>query len=72
MGLKRHVRCPQCGGESIWGTENPYRPFCCERCKPIDLGAWAAETYRVPVQEDSSGLADFPEDAPVRGDASGR
>jgi hypothetical protein len=27
---------------------NPYRPFCCERCRLIDLGAWAEESYRVP------------------------
>jgi len=45
------VRCPQCGGESLWSSENTYRPFCSERCKLIDLGAWASEAYRVPVQE---------------------
>ncbi|SDG52844.1 DNA gyrase inhibitor YacG [Propionivibrio dicarboxylicus] len=47
----RHVTCPQCGGVAVWSPENPYRPFCSERCKLIDLGAWAAETYRVPAQE---------------------
>jgi len=31
--------------------ENPYRPFCSERCKLIDLGDWAMERYRVPVEE---------------------
>lgn len=45
------VRCPQCGGDSQWRPENKFRPFCSERCKLIDLGAWASETYRVPVQE---------------------
>ena len=45
------VRCPQCGGESAWSKDNPFRPFCCERCKLIDLGAWASEQYRVPVEE---------------------
>ena len=45
------VRCPQCGGESEWSAANPFRPFCSERCKLIDLGAWASEAYRVPVQE---------------------
>ena len=46
---KRHiVRCPQCGGDSVYGPENPYRPFCSERCKNIDLGAWASESFRVP------------------------
>ena len=52
------VRCPQCGAESAWSTENKWRPFCSERCKLIDLGCWADESYRVPVEE-SPGL---PED----------
>ena len=47
------VRCPQCGGESLWSAANTYRPFCSERCKLIDLGAWASESYRVPVQEET-------------------
>jgi endogenous inhibitor of DNA gyrase (YacG/DUF329 family) len=50
------VRCPQCGGESEWGATNPFRPFCSERCKLIDLGAWASEAYRVPVQETTDPL----------------
>jgi endogenous inhibitor of DNA gyrase (YacG/DUF329 family) len=47
------IRCPQCGGEASWSPQNPYRPFCSERCKLIDLGAWAAESYRLPVQEEA-------------------
>jgi hypothetical protein len=31
--------------------ENPWRPFCSERCKLLDLGKWASEEYRVPVSE---------------------
>ena len=27
---------------------NPFRPFCSERCKNLDLGAWASESFRVP------------------------
>lgn len=34
-----------------WLSGNRYRPFCCERCKLIDMGEWAAERYRVPVEE---------------------
>ena len=45
------VVCPQCGGDSVYAPSNPYRPFCSERCKLIDLGAWASESYRVPVQD---------------------
>lgn len=44
---KRIVTCPACGGESLYAPENPYRPFCCERCKNVDFGAWATESYRV-------------------------
>jgi endogenous inhibitor of DNA gyrase (YacG/DUF329 family) len=44
----RVVRCPACGGDSIYAPSNPYRPFCSERCKNMDLGAWASESFRVP------------------------
>ena len=44
----RQVRCPACGGPSLFAPENPWRPFCSERCTQIDLGAWASEAYRVP------------------------
>ena len=44
----RVVRCPTCGGDSVYAPTNPYRPFCSERCKGVDLGAWASEDFRVP------------------------
>jgi hypothetical protein len=44
----RIVRCPACGGDSIYAPGNPFRPFCSQRCKGIDLGAWASESFRVP------------------------
>ena len=47
----RTVACPTCGRQSVWSRENRYRPFCSERCKQIDLGAWASEQYRVPEAE---------------------
>ncbi|MDR1275085.1 MAG: DNA gyrase inhibitor YacG [Candidatus Accumulibacter sp.] len=50
LNIRRVVRCPQCGGESLWSPENPFRPFCSERCKLIDLGAWASDSYRIPDQ----------------------
>lgn len=43
------VTCPTCGGESVYAPSNPYRPFCSERCKNIDLGAWASEDFRMPT-----------------------
>lgn len=48
------VACPTCRKKAIY-SGNPWRPFCCERCKQIDMGAWAAEDYRVqaaPPPED--------------------
>lgn len=54
----RKVRCPQCGGDSLWAPENPWRPFCSERCKQIDLGAWASDSYRIPVQPGPGELED--------------
>ena len=60
----KKMRCPQCGAESVWSPENKWRPFCSERCKLIDLGCWADESYRVPVQ-DAAGL---PEDPPPHDD----
>lgn len=46
----RTVTCPQCGGDSVYAPSNPWRPFCSERCKKIDLGAWASESFRVPTE----------------------
>jgi endogenous inhibitor of DNA gyrase (YacG/DUF329 family) len=45
----RIVRCPQCGGDSVYAPTNKWRPFCSERCRQIDLGAWASESFRVPA-----------------------
>ena len=53
MNSSLKVRCPQCGVEHLWSSANPWRPFCSERCKQIDLGAWANEEYRVPVVENT-------------------
>ena len=51
MAEVRTVACPTCGKPVEWEA-SVWRPFCSERCKLIDLGAWASERYRVPVVED--------------------
>jgi endogenous inhibitor of DNA gyrase (YacG/DUF329 family) len=51
----REVSCPACRGPSRFASDNPYRPFCCARCKNADLGAWANEEFKLPspiVQDD--------------------
>ncbi len=42
------VNCPTCGTKVEWTEANKFRPFCSERCKQIDLGAWAEEKYVIP------------------------
>jgi len=44
------VPCPNCRKPALFGAANPWRPFCSERCRSADLGAWASERFRVPVQ----------------------
>lgn len=29
---------------------NAFRPFCSERCKLLDLGAWIEEEYSLPTE----------------------
>ena len=41
------VTCPTCGRSHAWDPANRWRPFCSERCKKIDLGAWASDQYRI-------------------------
>lgn len=57
---QKHI-CPMCKKEITWDG-NPFRPFCSERCRLIDLGKWAAEEYR---------LADKKQDMPDDGDKDG-
>jgi len=57
--MPTNIPCPRCGKESPW-EGNPHRPFCSERCRLIDLGAWAGEEYRIPggrkpTEEDDGG-----------------
>lgn len=42
------VACPRCGTAVKWLASETFRPFCSERCKLIDLGAWADESHRIP------------------------
>ncbi|MDY0106478.1 MAG: DNA gyrase inhibitor YacG [Giesbergeria sp.] len=44
------MACPACRGPSLYSPQNPWRPFCSERCKQMDLGAWASEDFRVPAE----------------------
>jgi len=43
------IFCPLCKKATTW-EENPWRPFCSERCKLMDLGKWASEEYKIPAE----------------------
>lgn len=47
------VPCPTCRKETPWAN-NPYRPFCSERCKLVDLGNWAEGKYQVQGSDSPS------------------
>ncbi|HIE65264.1 MAG: DNA gyrase inhibitor YacG [Nitrospira sp.] len=46
--------CSICDKAIAW-KGNPFRPFCSEHCKLIDLGNWATGSYRMPAVEDEDG-----------------
>jgi endogenous inhibitor of DNA gyrase (YacG/DUF329 family) len=53
------MRCPVCRRETAW-KGNPFRPFCSERCKLIDLDNWLSERYRIEAREDEESTGDLP------------
>lgn len=62
------VRCPTCHKLVPYSSSNPFRPFCSERCKLIDLGAWASDERSVPgdnVTEEDAYMLDG-QDVPRR------
>lgn len=56
MSNPKLVPCPTCSAPVEWGAQSPNRPFCSERCKLIDLGAWAAEEHVIAGQSLESDL----------------
>jgi len=58
---RRGTPCPVCGRPALW-EGNPSRPFCSERCRLIDLGAWVDEAYRIPGRPAAPQSVDGSED----------
>jgi endogenous inhibitor of DNA gyrase (YacG/DUF329 family) len=64
------MKCPTCSKETNW-KDNPFRPFCSERCKLVDFGRWVNEEYRVPDERPASNEGEdtaLPEDSNQIGD----
>jgi endogenous inhibitor of DNA gyrase (YacG/DUF329 family) len=61
------MRCPICGKQVK--LDDPYMPFCSDRCRIIDLGNWASEKYvistpaQVPPEQDRTQDEDGEDDA---------
>ena len=65
----RQVRCPGCGKAVAWDESSRFRPFCSERCRTMDLGAWAAERHRIEGEPagDDIGTGEGPKTRPGHG-----
>ena len=48
------VKCPTCGRPVEWSEASAYRPFCSERCRYVDLGAWLTEQRGIPDNSPTS------------------
>lgn len=46
------VKCPHCGKDTEF-SGNEFRPFCSERCKLLDFGAWADGEYNIPSESET-------------------
>jgi endogenous inhibitor of DNA gyrase (YacG/DUF329 family) len=57
--LEMTVKCPRCGSEATF-EKNPFRPFCSERCKQIDLGKWASGVFRIAANDQEEEKQDPP------------
>jgi endogenous inhibitor of DNA gyrase (YacG/DUF329 family) len=58
------VKCPTCGRPIEWSDTSPYRPFCSERCRLIDLGAWLSEQRAIPDEDPQQGRSEPSDETP--------
>ena len=52
------VACPTCQRPVDWSDASPFRPFCSERCRLLDLGAWMTGQRAIPGEEIPTGIDD--------------
>jgi len=60
--MSPYVTCPNCRGRIAWSSDNPYRPFCSQRCRQVDLGEWFNEAHHIPGPELPPGFDDADND----------
>ena len=54
--------CPTCGNR-FDPEASPAQPFCCERCRLVDLGRWMREKHTLPVEREPEGEGPEPDEA---------
>lgn len=59
------MRCPICKKEVP--LDGPEMPFCSKRCRLLDLGNWADETYKISTPTHQSEFSSLEEDDSVEG-----
>lgn len=47
MSAPSRHHCPTCKRPIAWSEEFPFRPFCSERCRMVDLGAWLTGAHAI-------------------------
>jgi len=45
QNAKNMMQCPIC--KQSTASDGKHAPFCSSRCKTIDLGRWADESYKI-------------------------
>jgi endogenous inhibitor of DNA gyrase (YacG/DUF329 family) len=60
--VAKSVPCPTCAKPVHWSEESPWRPFCSERCRLIDLGEWFGEGHRIPIGPEDESPEEHDED----------
>lgn len=49
------IACPNCKQSVPWTEESKFRPFCSERCRLLDLGAWTDGSRYIAGDRDFDG-----------------
>jgi endogenous inhibitor of DNA gyrase (YacG/DUF329 family) len=61
--VAQRLRCPTCQRPIQWSEQFPFRPFCSDRCRLIDLGTWLSEKHAI-----AGDPAENPDQAPPDAD----
>lgn len=62
------MRCDVCERELPARDQNPWHPFCSERCKLVDLGRWLGEAYVIEGPPSPTEMPSVPEEVPTDDD----